>query len=277
VTIHDTIHLIYPQDLPSFTGRVYARLMMMTAVRVADRIIALSGHAKSEIVRLLGAREAKIQVVPHPGVSPEFFVSHDKVTLAETRAKFGILGRYILYTGIFRERKNHIGLLRSFALLRQKQKDVQLVIAGPLDKGEAILKGMAAKFGIADQVVLTRFVSNEELPALYFGASVYACPSLYEGFGLTVLEAMACGVPVVAHTGTSLPEICGDAALLSDATQAEKFAAALEMALEPGMMRDSLIERGFQNVKRYSRDKCSTEVIRLYNELSGRTVQEVMR
>ena len=277
VTIHDTIHLIYPQDLPSFTGRVYARLMMMTAVRVADRIIALSGHAKSEIVRLLGAREAKIQVVPHPGVSPEFFVRHDKVTLAETRAKFGISGRYILYTGIFRERKNHIGLLRSFALLRQKQKDVQLVIAGPLDKGEAILKGMAAKFGIADQVVLTRFVSNEELPALYFGASVYACPSLYEGFGLTVLEAMACGVPVVAHTGTSLPEICGDAALLSDATQAEKFAAALEMALEPGMMRDSLIERGFQNVKRYSRDKCSTEVIRLYNELSGRTVQEVMR
>jgi len=276
VTIHDTIHLIYPQDLPSFTGRVYARLMMMTAVRVADRVITDSNHAKFEIVRLLGVPAEKVRVI-FPGVNCEFTPNSDFSSVDAVRQDFDIRGDYILFTGIYKQRKNHIGLLRAFALLRRQRQNLQLVIAGPLSEGEAILKKCAADLGIGDDIRLTGFVPAKQLPALYSGASVYACPSLYEGFGFTVLEAMASGVPVVAHNATSLPEVCGDAALLSDATEPEKFAAALELALEPGTLRDSLIEHGFENVKRFSWEKCSTEVIRLYNELSGRTVQEVMR
>lgn len=266
VTIHDTIHLIYPQDLPSMLGRTYARIMMNAAVRIADEVITVSHHAKSEIVRFLQVPASKVTVIPS-GVSSDFARTASPQQKAAIREKFGICGDYVLYTGIYKERKNHVGLFRAFAVLLRRHPHLSLVIAGPLAEGEASLRQQAAELGIADHVRFTGFVSDEDLPILYAGAAVYACPSLYEGFGFTVLEAMACGVPVVANNATSLPEVCGDAAILSDATQPEKFAEAMEMALEPGALRDSMIDRGLENVKRYSWRKAADEVVQVYARL----------
>jgi len=141
------------------------------------------------------------------------------------------------------------------------------VISGPVAEGKAKLTELGRKLGVADRLVFPGFVPDQEMPALYSGASVYACPSLYEGFGLTPLEAMTCGVPVVCHNGTSLPEVCGEAALFSDARHPGMFAEALRRALEDSALRLQLIKLGYENVRRFSHAHSAQATLGLYCEL----------
>ncbi len=214
-TIHDVIYLACKQDMPSRAGRLYYRGMMKASARLAERIITDSEYSKADIVRYLNADPVKIDVI-YPGVDPEFTRMTDPARLQSVREKFRIDRDYILYVGIYKLRKNHAGLLQAFRHFRANGGRAQLVIAGPMEEGEPVLRRLAAELGISESVVFTGFVSDADLPALYSGARVYACPSLYEGFGFTVLEAMACGAPVVSSSATSLPEVAGDAALYAD-------------------------------------------------------------
>ena len=197
------------------------------------------------------AAPQKVSVI-YPGVDEGLSIVRDAELLKELRRKLGISGDYILYTGIFKQRKNHVGLLKSFARLLASGVRMQLVIAGGLGEGERILRNKAAELGIADRVIFAGFVPEQDLATLYSAARVYACPSLYEGFGFTVLEAMACGVPVVCHNETSLPEVCGNAALLANANDAEDFASALRRVMEDTQLRSDLVRRGYENVGRFT-------------------------
>jgi glycosyltransferase involved in cell wall biosynthesis len=264
-TIHDVIYLACPQDLPSRVGRLYYRAMMNACAHMATRIITDSEHSRIEIVRYLRADPERIDVI-YPGVDPGFQPVTDAVQLAAVRSRFGIDHEYILCVGIYKLRKNHAGLLRAFRRFLENGSQAQLVIAGPMAEGEVVLRRLAAELGFAEHVVFTGFVNDADLRALYSAARVCVCPSLYEGFGFTVLEAMACGAPVVCSRATSLPEVAGKAALYFDPYDPEEMASQLVHVFSDHALRASLIEQGRHNLQRFNWAEAARATLAVYHQ-----------
>ena len=265
VTIHDVIYLACKEDLPSLAGRLYYRGMMTASARMADRIITVSQFSKQEIVRWLQLDAARIEVV-HSGIDTIFQPITDLSHIETAHSRYGIRKDFILYTGIYKPRKNHAGLLRALRRLLANGISTQLVIAGPMNQGEKDLKKLASELQIAKEVVFTGFLEDRALAALYSTARVYACPSLYEGFGFTVLEAQACGAPVVCSTETSLPEVAGDGALFADARDPERFAGALARVFADGELRANLTATGLENCRRFSWTKTAAQTLAVYEQ-----------
>ncbi len=268
VTIHDVIYLACKQDLPSRLGRLYYRAMMAAAVRRADRIITVSEFSRNQIVRYLNADPDKIDVI-HPGVDSRFQPAIGAAEINAVISRYGIDADYILYAGIYKPRKNHADLLRAFREFLSSGERGKLVIAGPLGEGERELRQLAVELGIAGKVIFTGFVPDCDLPALYSGARVYACPSLYEGFGFTIVEAMACAVPVVCSAKTSLPEVAGDAALYADSRRPQEFAEALRRAFSDAELRRQLIEKGLKNRRRFNWQSAADATVAVYRRAAG--------
>jgi glycosyltransferase involved in cell wall biosynthesis len=267
-TLHDVIYLACREDLPSRLGRLYYRAMMEAAVRRADRIITVSEFSRKEIGSYLSADPGKIEVI-HPAVAPGFSRMDNREQVERVLARHGIAQDYLLYAGIYKPRKNHAGLLRAFRRFLNMGQQAQLVIAGPMDGGERELQAMAAELGVSRQVVFTGLVDDTELRALYTGARVYVCPSLYEGFGFTVLEAMACGAPVVSSRETSLPEVAGEAALYADARNPDEFGAAIHRVFTDAALRKKLTDAGSRNVARFNWEQTAERTLRVYERTMG--------
>ena len=264
-TIHDVIYLACPQDLPSRAGRVYYRAMMNACSRMAARIVTDSEHSKSEIVSYLRADPERIDVI-YPGVDPGFHPVTDALQLADARSRFGIHREYILCVGIYKPRKNHAGLLRAFQRCLAKGMQAQLVIAGPMAEGEAVLRRLAIELGVGEHVIFTGFVNDADLRALYSAARVCVCPSLYEGFGFTVLEAMACGAAVACSSATSLPEVAGNAAFYFDPHDPEEMANELFRVFSDDALRADLIARGRQNLERFNWAETARQTLAVYHQ-----------
>ena len=264
-TIHDVIYMACPEDLPSRAGRLYYRLMMNACSRMATRIITDSEHSRDEIIRFLHADPGKIEVV-YPAVDPFFQSPAAHEHISSLRSRFGVNRDYILCVGIYKPRKNHVGLLQAFQLLLKHGVQSQLVIAGPMGEGESILRRLAQELRIAQHVVFTGFVHDADLRALYSGARACVCPSLYEGFGFTVLEAMACGTPVVCSSATSLPEVAGKAALYFDPHTPEEMATQLVRAISDEAVRASLITNGRTNLLRFSWAETARQALDVYHQ-----------
>lgn len=270
ITIHDVIYLACPQDLPSKLGRAYYALMMHAAARSANRIITDSNFSKGEIVRYLRIDPEKIDVI-YCGLDSGFRRISDKRILQSVLTKLGIDRDYILYTGIYKPRKNHAGLLRAFRKFVDADAgvDAQLVIAGPMNEGEKRLQDLVEQLGLKRRVVFTGRISDSDLCALYSAARVYACPSLYEGFGFTIVEAMACGAPVVCSQAASLPEVGGDAALYANATDPEEFGSALYRAFTDEALRQELVARATRNVQRFTWNHAASIHLEKYAQVCG--------
>jgi glycosyltransferase involved in cell wall biosynthesis len=264
-TIHDVIYLACPGDLPSSAGRLYYRLMMKACSRMATRIITDSVHSRQEIVRYLHADLERIEVV-YPAVDPGFQSVQNAAQIAAAHARFGVVRDYVLNVGIYKPRKNHAGLLKAFRLLLKTGTRAQLVIAGPMAEGEPVLRRMAAELGITEHVIFTGFVNDADLRALYSGARVYASPSSYEGFGFTVLEAMACGTPVVCSSAASLPEVAGKAALYFDPENPDEMARQLACAFSDDAMRTSLLAEGRRNLLRFNWPQTARQTLAVYHQ-----------
>jgi len=267
VNIHDVIYMARRKELKSHIGRFYYRCMMPLAARWSDAVITSCEYTKQEIIHHLGARPDKVFVVPY-GIDSRFQPVTNAESLERVRRKYGISEQYVLYVGIYRERKNHAGLLQAFQHLVHSGIPSQLVIAGPISEAEQELRALAAELGIEKRVMLTGFVADEDLPALYSGARVYACPSLAEGFGLTVIEAMACGTPVVCAQNSSLPEAAGTAALFADVANPELFAEALRRAFLDDALRQELIDRGHIHTTRFSWKIAAQDTLKIYASAS---------
>jgi glycosyltransferase involved in cell wall biosynthesis len=265
VTIHDVIGLAWREDLRSRIGRVYYSWMISAAVRLADRIITDSNFSRDDIVRRLGVNPEKIKVI-YPGIGSDFQRCTDEVQLRDIRAKYRIENEYVVYAAIYKPRKNHAALLRAFRTFLSNGKDANLVLVGPLKEGEHELRQLANQLGISGKVIFTGFVGDSVLRALYSAAKVYACPSLYEGFGFTVLEAMACGTPVVCALETSLPEVAGEAALYADPRNAEEFGHALHDAFTDSRLRETLIDKGWRNLQRFSWANTAKQTLEVYQD-----------
>ena len=256
VTVHDLGYLHFPQA-HRLLDRWYLALTTRRNVRQATTIIADSEATRRDLVTHYGAKEDTIAVV-YPGVDAALRTVSDPDRLAAVRTRYGIQSDYLLYLGTLQPRKNLIRLIDAVAALPARQ----LVLAGkPGWLSDAIVK-RAREAG----VILTGFVPDEDKAALLSGAAAFLFPSLYEGFGFPVLEAMACGTPVICSNSSSLPEVAGDAALLVDPLDTAGITAAIERLLADHQLRDELVQRGKINIRRFSWRRCAQQVLKIVEE-----------
>jgi glycosyltransferase involved in cell wall biosynthesis len=247
--MHGADWIAFPANYP-LADRLYHRLALPLYLRRADRVITVSADAARRIAARAPAAEAKLAMVHH-GVGPEFARVLDPARLAAVRARYGLPERFLLYVGQIYPMKNVGGILQAFARLRERIPHA-LVLAGKRAvNAEADLRLMA-ELGLEDRVVETGWVEAADLPALYSLADLFVFPSLYEGFGLPLLEAMACGCPVVTSTAGSCPEVAGDAALLVDPRDPAAIAGAVQLLLDDPGLRAELVARGLERVPRFT-------------------------
>ena len=247
--------------------------MMRAAAHFSNKIITDSVYSKRDIVRFLNVNPDKVCVI-YPGVDEQFGRVREEASLERTKKQFGISKPYLLYTAIHKPRKNHAGLLRAFSELRKMDIDLELVIVGPMDENDLQLPELAISLGVERDVRFLGRVTDCDLRALYSAASTYVCPSLYEGFGFTILEAMSAGVPVVTSGETSLAEVGGDAVLYADARNPIEFAKAIRRVILDSNLRKELVSKGFKNLQRFAWSRAAAQTMHVYEETLGSTVLE---
>jgi glycosyltransferase involved in cell wall biosynthesis len=266
VTIHDLGYLHFPQAHPRLQ-RLYLDLSTRWNARAAACIVADSEATKADLVARYGTAPEKI-VVAYPGYDDSLALVRDPAIIEDAKARYGIAGDYFLYLGTLQPRKNLARVIEAFASL---QSDSSLVLAGRHGWLYDDLFDRVRRLGLEGRVRFPGYVADEDKAALLGGASALVFPSLYEGFGLPVLEAQACGCPVITSATSSLPEVAGDAALLVDPQDTAAIAAAIQrVAADPGL-RTTLIERGLVNVHRFSWETCARATLDAIEECTEGT------
>lgn len=266
VTVHDLISLIY-RDLPFWPTQYFCRWMPF-AQRFADHMIADSVATKQDIIRLLGMPEEKITVV-HLASDPEFKPVTDRAKIATVKEKYQIPGPYIIHIGTLNPRKNLEFLVRVFGRIAARYPKLSLVISGNKGWYYERIVAQAEQLGLRDRVILTGYVAEEDAPVLLGGAEIMAFPSLYEGFGLPPLEAMASRVPVVGSNASSLPEVIGDAGLLVAPTDEAGWVKALTDLLDKPDLRTKMVERGLRQASSFSWEQTARETVAVYRKVLG--------
>ena len=263
VTVHDLSFLRFP-DQADPALRDYLQRIVPRAIERATRVLADSENTKADLVALLSVSPEKISVVP-AGVEPRFRPVRDTVKLNAVRARYKLPQWFILAVGTLEPRKNLARLISAYAQLRrQTGLPHALVIAG---KEGWLFQGIydrVAGEGLADHVHFPGFVADEDLPALYTLADLLAFPSLYEGFGLPPLEAMACGTPVVSSNNSSLPEAVGAAALQVDAEDVDGLADAMARVLGNANLRIRLADLGHAQAARFTWAEAAGKLLEAY-------------
>jgi glycosyltransferase involved in cell wall biosynthesis len=260
-TVHDLGYRYFPQA-HRLLDRLYLDLSTRWNAHAATRVLADSEATKADLVREYGTSADKIHVV-YPGRDEALHRVEDPAALAAVKAKYRIAADYVLYVGTLHPRKNLPRLVEAFALLNSQlaTRNLQLVIAGRKGWLYGEIFARVKALGLTDKVVFTGYVADADLPALMSGARLFAFPSLYEGFGFPVLEAMSCGLPVVCANTSSLPEVAGDAALLVNPLDTTALAAAMARLLTDEPLRVTLVARGYAQAQRFSWQRAAQEVM----------------
>lgn len=270
VTIPDVFHLAYKHTL-SLPKRLYAQVVMQQAVAQSAIITTISDFSKQEIIKYTGCASNRVKTI-HLGLNTALFHEiDDEVYKQQVRAKYQLPNQFILFVGNVKPNKNLASLVAALPTIIAQYPDVNLVIVGKKDgfiTGDpALFRQIDASESLKGRVYFTGYVPFEELPVLYSLATVFAFPSLYEGFGFPPLEAMACGCPVVASNAASIPEICGKAAHYFDPVRPETLVNGLIDVLTNKVLRQDLIELGKQQFKQYSWESSATTFIEIINRL----------
>lgn len=267
VTLHDVIAYVLPKLFP-FKLRLVLKAAFAAIPKRVDLVIAPSESAKEDIVRFLGVERERIVVIPD-GVENRFQPVGDPVRSAAMRQKYGVPHEYILFVGVLEPRKNIPTLLQGFSrLLAEKVgQGLKLVIAGGSGWGLTGIGKQVQSLGLQDHVVFPGFIDEEDLPDLYRGAHLFVYPSLYEGFGLPILEAMACGVPVITSNTSSMPEVAGDAALLVDPLNVEALASAMASVLLDKELKEALQRKGRARANHFSWETTARKTLESYQAL----------
>lgn len=266
ISIMDVIHLRSSAYRRNFSTFLYVRPMLHAAARKADHIITVSAYSKNEIVDVLGVPVSKITVIPC-GVSAEFTAWPVSSAGLDAARVVGVRRPFILYVGNLKPHKNVPTLLRAFAQLRLAKKiPHSLLIVGDDLHWKRLLVDESLRLGVREQVVFVPYVSQLLLPALYAAADLLVMPSTIEGFGLPVLEAMACGTPVIASSAASLPEVAGDAALYFDPASADELAAQIERLTHSSELQACLRAKGLERSKLFTWQQAARRHRELYTQ-----------
>lgn len=264
VTVHDLSFLRHPDRLSS-RRRFYLEVAVKRSARRAAKVIAVSESTRDDLLELLCIPEDRVTVIPL-GVDPSF-----RPLPTDPNRPSPLDGRpYILHVGTLEPRKNLNVLVRAFASLRERRSIPHaLALVGARGWSYQPIFDLVTSLGLQDHVRLVDYVGPGELPLWYTGADLFAFPSVYEGFGLPVLEAMACGLPVVTTDSSSLRELAADAALLVEPGSSEALEEAMRQILEDGALRDRLRAKGLERAARYSWEATARETARVYEAVIG--------
>ena len=262
VTVHDLGYLYFPRAHP-WHQRLYLDLSTRWNARAAAHLLADSQATKADLVARYSTPPEKITVA-YPGRDERLAPVRDPALVEAVKTRYGITGDYFLYLGTLQPRKNLLRLVAAFAHLITQSPHLQiskLILAGKRGWLYDDLFAQVHRLGLEGRVLFPGYVPDEDKAALLSGALAFVFPSLYEGFGLPVLEAQACGCPVITSITSSLPEVAGDAALLVDPGDTSAIAAAMQQVATDPTLRENLIERGFANVRRFSWTACAQSVL----------------
>lgn len=260
VAIHDTYHFSYCESLPLVELFIWQILNRLSAKK-ADKIITVSESAKRDIIKAFKVKEEKVYVT-YEASEECYHPNYSKEKIVAVRQKYGLAEKYLLSVAIMRSNKNIERLLEAFNILKTQYRiEHQLVLVGTVSQQFKDLK--------QKDVILTGYVPQDELPLLYCGATLFVYPSFFEGFGLPVLEAMACGTPVVASNVTSLPEIIGDAGILFDPFKVEEMADKIYMVLSDRNIREELIKKGLNRAKEFSWRQTAAKTLSVFESIDG--------
>jgi alpha-1,3-rhamnosyl/mannosyltransferase len=276
VTCYDLIPLIYPQYF-SATQRLIFRVAHMLAVRTARRVLAISEASKTDLLRTFGIDTARVVVTPLAADS--HFTPQPAESITAVRRKYALPEHYVLYFGSNKPHKNLTRLVKAWKMQNVESRfarasgtacrmqNVELVIGGHWDQRHTDAKLAVEESGLKDEVKFIGPVADIDLPALYSGALLFVFPSLYEGFGLPALEAMACGTPVACSNTSSLPEVVGDAGLTFDPQHVEAIADSLGRALgDPELLAD-LRRRGLQRAAQFTWERVARQTLDVYERV----------
>jgi glycosyltransferase involved in cell wall biosynthesis len=270
VTVHDMSLRLYPRCHP-VRRLLLNRPLMHVAIRNAAAIVTVSHSARRDLLKLHGVPPDRVSVV-HEAASPAFRPIADRALLAQVRARYSLPEHFILYVGTIEPRKNLLRLMSAFAAARAAGIKQQLVCVGPYGWSSRDLSGHIEQLGIRDAVRFTGYLPFDDLPAIYNLGDFFVFPSLYEGFGLPVVEAMACGLPVLTSNTSSLGEIAGDAADTLDPTDTEAMTAAMRRLATDAELRRHRAERGLQRAKDFSWSQTAREMLAVYHRAAGVSV-----
>jgi glycosyltransferase involved in cell wall biosynthesis len=270
VVVHDMTFKVHPEWFAQDRRFRFDRLFWRE-VKQAERIITVSEHSRQDIVRVLGVDPSRVTVVLE-AADPLFRPVDDEARLAEARARYGLGQGFLFTAGAIHTRRNLERLIEAVSIAsRDLGTELELLILGttapftpPVD-----IWGTARRCGVHERVKHVEYVSEEDLLLLYNACGLFVYPSLYEGFGLPVIEAMACGTPVVCSGTTSLPEVAGEAALYFDPTSVEEMAGAVARAAGDAGLRGELRRAGMERAACFSWKKAAEETRRVFREVLG--------
>jgi glycosyltransferase involved in cell wall biosynthesis len=268
VTIYDLTVLTHPEfHLPANVAHCLGGTRR--AIERAAALIAISEHTRAELVERLGAPKDLVRVV-HCAVDPGLRRVTDPARLAAVRRRYALPEHFALFLGALEPRKNVLRLVEAWAALDPAmRRDVRLVLAGAKGWLNDSIHARVAELGVERSVQVIGYVAEADVAALYSLATVFAYPSLAEGFGLPVVEAMACGTPVLTSDASSLPEVAGDAALCVSPTRVDEIAGGLARLLGDTALRRELARRGLERAARYSWERAARETLAVYRAVAG--------
>lgn len=265
VTIHDLIYYLYPDQCPSTIAHYYARFMLHQATRKARLLITDSEYSKQDLIMHFQVPAEKIKVIL-PAAEQRYCPSESPELPPEIASRYGIIKPYLLYVGKHHPYKNIKTLVHAFNVHQEVYEEYQLVIAGKKDPRREDLYQEAASVQAGDSIVFTDFVMEADLFELYQHARLFVFPSLYEGFGLPPLEAMACGVPVITSNAASLSEVVGDAAIQVEPLDVQGMADAMRAVLSNKSLWQDLKQKGLQRIQLFSWDTAAQQLLEIYEQ-----------
>jgi glycosyltransferase involved in cell wall biosynthesis len=269
VTIHDCIHLMFPEYLPNRLAYYYAKGSMWTASKKADRILTVSEASKRDILRFFDVTPDKVVVI-HNAIDERFLTPADAERMELVRQRYQLDHPFVLYVGNIKPHKNIERLIAAFGRARgQCSDDLKLIIIGDEISKYPALRQSVHKHKLDKHVRFLGFQPMETLAAFYRLARAFVFPSLYEGFGLPPLEAMACGAPVVTSNVSSLPEVAGGAALLVDPYDEDSIANGIIRAVTDETLRAELIEKGKQRARTFSWKQSVKKIHEIYMQVGA--------
>lgn len=279
ITIFDLSYLHFPQ-LFKKSDLYQLQKWSLYSIRNSSHIFAISNSTKNDMVEHLGVEPSKITVT-YMGYDEKNFKPQSKDKITKIKKKYKISGDYLIFVGTLQPRKNIERLIEAFNQLvknftpevgfdSSEVSDLQLVICGKKGWLYDPIFEKVKELNLEDKVVFTGYVPDSYLSALISGAKIYVLPSLWEGFGIPVIEAQACGIPVVVSNVSSLPEIVGDSGLLIDPESTESIATGMHKVLVDQKLRHDLIKKGFLNIKRFSWQRCAQQTLAVLEKVASR-------
>ncbi len=268
LTVYDLVVELFPETMEE-KNRELLRKEMRRSIKRADHIITISNSAKSELVNVLGISEEKIDIIS-PGVDYDIFNTRvNAETKSRVKHKYSLPDEYILYLGTLEPRKNISTLIKAFIKLKKEKKITEkLVIAGKKGWNYENIYKIIYKNNFENEIIFTGYVDENEKPAIYQMSKLFVFPSLYEGFGIPVLESMASGVPVIVSNTSSLPEVVEDAGILVDPQKVEDIEISIYKVLTNEKLRTELIEKGLEQSKKFTWETSASKLYKIYDKVA---------